>query len=200
MLPKSKAKAEDAPADLVVASGGAPAGRTAPGIKIPAIGPYGMMGGPQYPAGVDVPRERYYSGWNVMYKYIDPPWSTLTAYDLNRGTIKWKVPIGEEEAAVKLGARNTSAIEEQRGIIVTATGLVFLASSDGKVRAYDDKTGKTLWTSQLPGGNRAIPAMYELDGRQYLVINATAPLSSNASSDAEGKKGAPRGYVVYALP
>ena len=201
MLRQSKATAEDAPADLVVASGGAPAGEIAPGKKIPAIGPYGMMGGPPYPAGVDAPKLRYYSGWNVMYKYIDPPWSTLFAYDLNHGTIKWKVPIGEEEAAMKQGAKDTGAIEEQRGIIVTSTGLIFLASSDGKVRAYDDKTGKTLWSAQLPGGNKAIPAMYEVNGRQYLVINATVPLSGTTTTDAgEGANAAQRGYVAMHCP
>jgi len=169
-------------------------------MKIPGIGPYGMMGGPPYPAGIDTPKIRYYSGWNVMYKYINPPWSTLVAYDLNQGTIKWKVPIGEEETAVRMGAKDTGAIEEQRGIIVTSTGLLFLASGDGKVRAYDDKTGKTLWTSQLPGGNKAIPAMYEVDGRQYLVINATVPLSGKTAEAGTGTDAAQRGYVVYALP
>jgi quinoprotein glucose dehydrogenase len=198
-LRQTKPKSNDAPADLLVASGGAPAGKTAPGMKIPGIGPYGMMGGPPYPAGIDTPKIRYYSGWNVMYKYINPPWSTLVAYDLNQGTIKWKVPIGEEETAVRMGAKDTGAIEEQRGIIVTSTGLLFLASSDGKVRAYDDKTGKTLWTSQLPGGNKAIPAMYEVDGRQYLVINATVPLSGKTAEAGTGTDAAQRGYVVYAL-
>ena len=26
---------------------------------------------------------------------IAPPWTTLTAYDLNAGTITWKIPLGE---------------------------------------------------------------------------------------------------------
>jgi quinoprotein glucose dehydrogenase len=69
------------------------------------------------------------------------------------------------------------------------------------VRAYDDKTGKTLWSAQLPGGNKAIPAMYEVNGRQYLVINATVPLSGTTTTDAgEGANAAQRGYVAYALP
>jgi quinoprotein glucose dehydrogenase len=67
------------------------------------------------------------------------------------------------------------------------------------VRAYDDKTGKTLWSAQLPGGNKAIPAMYEVNGRQYLVINATVPLSGESADAGKGGR-AQRGYVVYALP
>jgi hypothetical protein len=43
--------------------------------------------------------------------------------------------------------------------------------------------------------------MYEVNGRQYLVINATVPLSGTTTTDAgEGANAAQRGYVAYALP
>jgi quinoprotein glucose dehydrogenase len=190
----------------VVASGGAPAGKTDPGRSISGMGPYGVMGGAPYPADVQVPDVRYYSAWNVLYKYINPPWSVLTAYDLNTGTIKWQIPIGEDPTAAAQGGKDTGVLEEQRGIIVTSTGLVFLAAGDGKLRAYDDETGKTLWTASLPAGSRAIPAMYELNGRQYLVVNATTPVTTDVpakGSEKEKKKLPPPpsgGYVVYALP
>jgi quinoprotein glucose dehydrogenase len=185
----------------VVAEGGAPAGKLDSGMKIPWSGPYGMMGGPPYPKGVHAPAVRYYTAWNVMYKYIDPPWSTLTSYDLNRGTIKWQIPIGEDPSALKHGAKATGSLEEQRGIIVTSTGLVFLAAGDGKVRAYDDATGKTLWSAQLPAGSRGIPAMYECNGRQYLVVSATWPIGSDDSSpDAKDKPETKTGYVAFSLP
>lgn len=198
----------------VVASGGAPAGKLDPGIKISPMGPFGMMGGPPYPADIVAPKVRYYSAWNVMYKYVNPPWSTLTAYDLNTGTIKWKTPIGDEPQAVKEGAKNAGLQTEQRGIIVTSTGLVFMAAGDGKLRAYDDDTGKILWSAQLPAGSRAIPAMYELNGKQYLVVSATWPIPSDGSPQPDksaqpvgGKAGAApikpeaqMGYVAYALP
>jgi quinoprotein glucose dehydrogenase len=200
----------------VVASGGAPAGKLAPGMKISPIGPFGMMGGPPYPPDVTAPKVRYYSAWNVMYKYVNPPWSTLTSYDLNSGTIKWKVPIGDEPEAVKEGAKAAGLQTEQRGIIVTSTGLVFMAAGDGKLRAYDDQTGKTLWSIQLPAGSRGIPAMYEFNGRQYLVVSATWPVPADASPKSDGKAAQltggkagstpakagsqGMGYVAYALP
>jgi quinoprotein glucose dehydrogenase len=117
----------------------------------------------------------------------------LTAYDLNKGTIKWHVPVGDDLRALKEGVHDTGAIGLRAGMIVTSTGLVFLAGGDGKIRAYDADNGKVLWTATLPGLSRGIPAMYEVNGRQYLVVNATTPQGGMAP-------GPDRGYVAFALP
>jgi quinoprotein glucose dehydrogenase len=44
---------------------------------------------------------KYWSGYNLFTAIIKPPWSTITAYDLNTGTIKWQVPFGEAPPATK---------------------------------------------------------------------------------------------------
>ncbi|MFN3559447.1 MAG: pyrroloquinoline quinone-dependent dehydrogenase, partial [Brevundimonas sp.] len=43
-------------------------------------------------------------------------------------------------------------------------------ATDDLIRAIDLKTGKTLWTDKLPGGGQANPMVYEVGGRQFLVI------------------------------
>src|SRR6266550_845557 len=66
------------------------------GLELPVRqGPqYGRFGGPDYPEGAEVPPNRYYSSYGTDYPYIiSPPWSSLVAYDLNQGIIKWKVPL-----------------------------------------------------------------------------------------------------------
>jgi len=42
------------------------------------------------------------------------------------------------------------------------------------VRAYDEETGKVLWTKEIGGSSRGVPAMYEVNGRQFLVISMAA--------------------------
>jgi quinoprotein glucose dehydrogenase len=162
----------------VVASGGAPAGLRAEPSK---PNTFGSLDGPPYPPGLDVPPDRYFTGWNVLYDAIKGPWNTLTAYDLNTGAIKWKAGFDLQM--------------EQRGIVSTATGLVFLATGDGRLRAYDEDTGREVWSTTLPAGNRGLPIMYESAGRQFLVINATqTPVGAAAGAPIS------RAYVAYALP
>jgi quinoprotein glucose dehydrogenase len=187
----------------VVASGGAPGGTTARVKKGPRYTP---LGGPPYPEGINAPSVRYYTDWGLFPDkpyIINPPWSSLVAYDLNKGTIKWKVPLGEDPKAAAHGAKNTGAFgAERHGIIVTSTGLIFVGASDGKFRAYDEETGKVLWTVTLPAGSEGIPAMYEVNGREYLVL----PASSNpgggrlAPGEVAASSNVSRGYLVYALP
>jgi quinoprotein glucose dehydrogenase len=180
----------------VVASGGAPGNR--PGAR-----GGGGMAGPPYPEGLSVPSVRYYTGYGLSNTIVKPPYSTLTAYDLNQGTIKWQVPAGDEPRAVAQGVHDTGGMSNRSGMITTSTGLLFYAGSDGKVRAHDVDTGKVLWTATLPAASRGVPAMYEANGRQYLVVNATQGVvarfnDAGVAVEVPGE-GPQRAYVAFAL-
>lgn len=185
----------------VVASGGAPAGELVAGAVAATRGhsPYGSMDGPPYPEGLDVPANRYYTGYNVMGNIIKPPYSTLSAYNLNDGTLKWQVPVGDDLRALQEGIHDTGAIGIRVGMVTTSAGLIFMVGGDMKVRAYDEETGKVLWTAKLPGQSEGIPAMYEANSRQYLVVNACQAPGRQAG-DKEENPPQPRGYVAFALP
>jgi quinoprotein glucose dehydrogenase len=119
---------------------------------------------------------------------VSPPWAVLTAIDLNRGEIAWKVPLGEGSAAFRnhpllkgialperLGSPNSRG-----GAIVTASGLVFIGGGDGYLYAFDHDTGKELWRGQVPFENAAVPMTYRTrSGRQFIVV-ATGTGADNA--------------------
>jgi quinoprotein glucose dehydrogenase len=154
---------------------------------------------------------RYWSGYGYMTPKvgpspIGPPWSTITAYDLNRGAIKWQVPVGEVPELAEKGARNTGS-GAPRGAVVTAGGLIFTGTPDQTFRAFDKDTGKQLWEKKLPVNPMGVAATYEVGGRQFVVIAGAAPTRSNASPEATGTAAAPTetpatesAYVVFALP
>jgi quinoprotein glucose dehydrogenase len=120
---------------------------------------------------------------------ITPPWGTLTAIDLGRGAIAWQVPLGEMPGS---GLKNTGS-ENYGGPVVTASGLLFIGATnyDNAFRAFEARTGRLLWQATLPAAGNSTPAVYAVDGRQYVVIAAGG-----------GKWGAPSGgtYVAFALP
>jgi quinoprotein glucose dehydrogenase len=126
------------------------------------------------------------------YPAVQPPWGTLTAIHLDTGKFAWRIPFGEIPALVKQGVNNTGS-ENYGGPIVTKNGLLFIAATnfDNRLRIFDKKTGKLLWQDKLPFAGNATPAMYEVNGKQYLVIAAGG-----------GKSGEPSGgvYVAYSLP
>ena len=195
------------PRGPVVASGGAPGGLDARPQSEVRFTP---LGGPAYPTGSPTPSVRYYTDWGLYPNQpyiIGPPWSSVVAYDLNAGTIKWKVPLGQDAAAEAEGARDTGAfMAEHHGMIVTSAGLIFIAASDGKLRALDEETGKVLWTAVLPAGSEGIPAMYEVGGRQYLVVSASSKINVGGGYGVSGataqvtRPNLPKGYVAFALP
>jgi quinoprotein glucose dehydrogenase len=138
------------------------------------------------------------------YSAMGPPWSTLTAYDLNSGTIRWQVPNGGITALEKEGHSDTGARDPRGGPVVTAGGLIFAATaSDHKIRAYDEDTGKVLWEYETPTGSDGVPAVYEAGGREYIAFCVAGGDGLNLGGRGRGPTDAappPNAYMVFALP
>jgi quinoprotein glucose dehydrogenase len=195
------------PPGPVVASGGAPQ----PPLPPRSLGPFypgvgGNAGNTPYPADVKgpLPETRYMTDYGVLASFTKPPYTTLTAYDLNTGEIKWQVPNGDHPPTMAAGGpSNTGGVGARYGIVVTKGGVVFHAGGDGKVRAYDEDTGQVLWTGTFRGSTSGVPVSYEAKGRQYFVV------ISSAGGGRGGGRGAaaapeeperPVGAIAFALP
>jgi quinoprotein glucose dehydrogenase len=126
-----------------------------------------------------------------LYK---PPYSRVTAIDLNRGTIAWQVPIGDgpRDHPLLKGLNPGPLGNGARGSpLVTAT-LLFVSQYSGglgrgtaleigdrplttlppetpKFRAFDKQTGELVWEKEL-AGTAAAPMTYMYGGRQFVVL------------------------------
>jgi quinoprotein glucose dehydrogenase len=135
-----------------------------------------------------------------LYK---PPYSRVTAYDLNTGTIAWQVPIGD-------GPRNHPLIQHLklgplgsglRAAPLVTSSLLFIGQWSGALgrgqvlkvgdrelsnlppepwtfRALDKKTGEQVWAKELPVGPAAAPMTYSYRGKQYVVLAAGGGVQS----------------------
>lgn len=102
----------------------------------------------------------------------NPPYGTMSAYDLTSGKLLWKKPFGEVQhwgfympeswGSVTIGSP-----------VITKSGLVFIGvSMDSRVRAIDLKTGEVLWRALVDAPSVSMPAPYSYKGRQYVVFVA----------------------------
>jgi len=110
------------------------------------------------------------------YPGIKPPWGTLTAINLNNGKIIWQEPLGYFDELKKKGFPDTGTLNFG-GATATAGGVIFVSGTlDKLIRAFDNKTGKELWSYKLPYIGSAPPTSYEAKGEQYIIIPATGGL------------------------
>ena len=127
-----------------------------------------------------------------------PPYSHVTAIDLNRGEHIWEVPLGngpiDHPALRDLDLPPMGDFNRNFGLVTKS--LLFLASTarrdeDGErspnFRALDKKTGKVVWETTLPATLTGNPMTYESEGRQYIAIPT-------------GGRNEPSELLVLALP
>ena len=111
------------------------------------------------------------------YPGSKPPWGTLTAMNLNKGKIIWQVPFGEYSELTDKGVSLTGT-ENYGGATATAGNIIFATGTvDKKIRAFDSTNGKEVWSYQMEYAGSGPPAVYSINGEQYVVVASTGSLS-----------------------
>jgi quinoprotein glucose dehydrogenase len=122
-----------------------------------------------------------------------PPWGRLFAINVHTGEIAWQTTLGITESLP--ADRQRTGRPNLGGSMATASGLVFIgATDDSRFRAFDSRTGKELWVTEMDAGAHSAPITYRgKDGRQYIAVVATGGgfLGDKSSADT---------VVTFALP
>jgi quinoprotein glucose dehydrogenase len=124
-----------------------------------------------------------------------PPWGYIAAVDLKTMQKLWVLKNGTVRDNAPLPIPLPLGVPSLGGPITTGGAVAFMAASlDQYLRAYDLRSGDTLWKARLPAGGQATPMSYvsEKTGRQYVVVMA----------GGHGSLGTKLGdsLIAYALP
>ncbi|MCX6598221.1 MAG: pyrroloquinoline quinone-dependent dehydrogenase [Acidobacteria bacterium] len=134
---------------------------------------------------------------------IKPPYSTISAINLDRGEIVWQIAHGETPDFIRnhpalkgLTIPRTGQSGFNVGTLVTKTLVI---AGDGAVtsppgrargamlRAYDKGNGKEVGAVYLPAPQTGSPMTYMLNGKQYIIV----AVSGGAYSGE---------YIAFTLP
>jgi quinoprotein glucose dehydrogenase len=131
----------------------------------------------------------YYSP-NRDAPYIDglpllkPPWSRITAIDMNTGEHVWTAANGDAHrdhpalAGLELpplGVASRPAALLTRTLLLIGDGAEVFGGTHPSMwgrgfRAYDKATGDVLWETELDAGVTSAPMTYMHEGRQFIVV------------------------------
>jgi quinoprotein glucose dehydrogenase len=141
------------------------------------------------------------SGYNFLFGKAmlpasAPPWSTLTAYDMNAGRKLWQVPFGELP-----GMKGSGTLFPRGTLVATAGGLLIAGTQDRVLRAWDADTGRLLHQLRLPSVPAGVPAVYKSGGRQFIAVPVASydpaiARMTNSKVMAEGRNS----IVAFAIP
>ena len=225
--PADKARFDEAQAKVAMrggpAAGAAPAaqaGPAGPGPRPPAAG-FNPEGGPAGAASqtfnqADViytgNTQPFMSNFHVPFlgetqvPCFEPPFGVIAAMDLNTGKLMWKRAFGTMKESGPFGWKSGLPFDVgtpvQGASMTTRGGLVFHAGAmDATIRAYDERNGKVLWSSPLPGSAHTTPMSYQApSGRQVVVVTVPNPSWSYPRSPNDKPTDDQGGYVIaYAL-
>ncbi len=127
--------------------------------------------------------------------YFKPPYSTITAYDMNTGDIAFQIPTGETPDRI----RNNPALEgvdigdtgTGNAITMVATQNLLVYSDmdhDGETAllyAIDKQSGEELGRIEVPAQSRYGMSSWMHDGHQYIILQTGAKLTAIALPAAQ---------------
>ena len=119
--------------------------------------PVRHMGAIYYKAAAEYQPGRPFLGGGEQALAGDDAWGYVKALDVRTGDVLW-----EHRVLTPLW----------NGVMATAGGLVFGATSEGNFFALDQDTGSSLWDLQAGAPARSNPSSFALDGRQRIVMHA----------------------------
>ena len=117
--------------------------------------------------GAYEPGKAYWGGRAAAL--TEPSTAGIRAIDSATGEKKWEFEISQGSLA--------------SGVLATAGGVVFAASTEGNLIALDSKTGKFLWRFQAGGAIPSSPMSYAVDGKQYVAVSSAGVLYGFALPD-----------------
>jgi glucose dehydrogenase len=110
---------------------------------------------------------------------VKPPYSSITAIDMNTGDILWSIPNGFTPDAIRdnpalagVDIGNTGALGHATAI-VTKTLLMYAEGRRARpvLYAVDKATGENLGSVAIPAPTITAPMSYMHDGVQYIVLS-----------------------------
>ena len=116
---------------------------------------------------------------------LKPPYGVISAIDMRRGEVLWRMPHGETPDHVRnhpaLAGLDIPRTGQPGSVGTLVTGTLLVAGDpqvhttpDGErgamLRAYDKATGNEVGSVLMPAPQTGSPMTYELDGVQYLVV------------------------------
>jgi quinoprotein glucose dehydrogenase len=110
-----------------------------------------------------------------------PPWSRITAIDLDTGEHLWQVPVGEgprrhprlrDLDLPPLGSGTPTCVLVTKSLIFAGDGAELFYRDPGEpvFRAFDKRTGAVVGELRVPSPVRGCPMTYEHQGRQFIVF------------------------------
>jgi quinoprotein glucose dehydrogenase len=122
--------------------------------------------------------------------YVKPPYSTVTAYNMNTGEIAFRIPAGETPDRV----RNNPALKgidvgdtgsgRAPSMVATANMLIYASvDHDGQtplLYAVDKQTGERLGRIEAPAETRYGMSSWMHEGHQYVILQTGAKLTAMA--------------------
>lgn len=134
---------------------------------------------------------------------LKPPYSVISAVDVNKGSIKWQIPHGETPDIVRnhpllkgVNIARTGQPGFQIGTLVTKSLVVagdgVVTTSDSRprgamLRAYDKNNGQEVGSVWMPAPQSGSPMTYMVNGKQFIIVAVSGGTYSGE-------------YIAYTLP